>query len=283
MTSLDTGSSLPTPHGLSPPLTFLVVGCQRCGTTWLDAALREHPEVFLPKQKQTYFFDRNYDKGIEWYAANFEGREPAQTAVGEVATGYSLPHAIPRMHRHLPGVRLIMIVRDPIQRAYSYFLSRRAEQGWKSFEAALDDDPGLIDRGHYIDQIEAILERYPRERLLVLLYDDLAADDSAFLASALTFLGVDATFRSSQIGKQRNSAMFPRLRRFLHRAGLKPVLMWLGSSRVGDAVRSARKKLKAGASHSVSPATQERLRAHFTPYNDRLAAFLERDLSHWSR
>ena len=79
----------------SEDITFLMVGCQRCGTTWVDAALREHPEIYLPQQKQSYFFDRNYDRGMDWYLRNFEGVNTEHKAVGEVATGYSLPGAVP--------------------------------------------------------------------------------------------------------------------------------------------------------------------------------------------
>lgn len=62
-------------------LTFLMVGCQRCGTTWIDAALRDHPEVFLPAEKQSYFFDRNYDKGIDWYLEKFSSVDSGKVAV----------------------------------------------------------------------------------------------------------------------------------------------------------------------------------------------------------
>ena len=87
---------------------FIVAGVQRCGTTWLDTALRGHPEIFLPATKQSYFFDRTYERGIDWYWTRFDGAGPQHRAVGEVATGYSLPHAVPRLARHLPDIRLVM-------------------------------------------------------------------------------------------------------------------------------------------------------------------------------
>src|SRR5690554_2819459 len=95
-------------------ITFLVVGCQRCGTTWLDAALREHPEVYLPDTKQSYFFDRNLDKGAAWWLERFAGASERHRAVGEVATGYSLPHAVGPMAELVPHARLVMTVRHPI-------------------------------------------------------------------------------------------------------------------------------------------------------------------------
>ena len=62
------------------PLTFLMVGCQRCGTTWIDAALRDHPEVYLPPDKQSYFFDRHYERGIDWYLERFDAAGPGHRA-----------------------------------------------------------------------------------------------------------------------------------------------------------------------------------------------------------
>lgn len=264
-------------------LTFLMVGCQRCGTSWVNAALSEHPEVFLPAKKQTYFFDRNYDRGIGWYLEKFNDVQPQHTAVGEVATGYSLKQAVPLMASHFPTIKLIMTMRHPVDRAYSYYLSRSAERGWTSFEQALSDDPELLERGQYMEQIEALLEHYDREQLLLLFYDDLATDDAGYLRSILSFIGVDATFRSTQLGRQRNASMFPRARHALRRVGLGPVLKYLSQSRLGDIVRTTKKRWGPNGSKSIKPATRNRLVSHFQPYNDRLAEFTGRDLSSWNR
>jgi len=264
-------------------LTFLVIGCQRCGSTWIDAALREHPEIYLPAQKQTYFFDRHYDRGIDWYLGEFRDAGPEHRAVGEVATGYCLPEAIERVARHLPDVKLIMTMRHPVERAYSNFKTRRAEQGWASFEAAVEADPDLLERGRYIEQIEAVLEHYPREQLLLLLYDDLDRDDRAFLRSILEFIGVNPDFESSQFGLRRNAAMFPRLRKVMQSIGLRTVLRALSRSKVGDMVRRANKRHGRKASASIDPATRQRLIEYYRPLNERLGKLLGRDLEHWNR
>ena len=140
-------------------ITFLMVGCQRCGTTWVDAALREHLEIYLPEQKQSYFFDRNYDRGMDWYLGRFDAVNTKHKAVGEVATGYSLPHAVQNMAKHLPHVKIIMAMRNPIERAYSNYRVRYVEEGWSSFEDALEKSPDLLERGQYADQIEHLLHR----------------------------------------------------------------------------------------------------------------------------
>lgn len=262
-------------------VTFLMIGSQRCGTTWTDAALRTHPHVYLPEKKQSYFFDRNYDKGLNWYLEKFQDVLPQHVAVGEVATGYCLLHAIPRMAKHFPNVKLMMVMRNPVERAYSNFQSRQTEEGWNSFEDALTPGSELLERGHYIDQIECILKHYDQKNILFLLYDDLSGSDGEYIKRVYDFIGVDSDIKSKMIGQRKNSAMFPSLRRFLHQLGLKPLVSCLSNSWVGDSIRRSRKK-KGKAYRPMKQETKETLIAHFLPYNDRLAEFLGRDLSKWN-
>ncbi|MBT8484247.1 MAG: sulfotransferase [Phycisphaerales bacterium] len=263
-------------------LTFLVVGCQRCGTTWIDAALREHPQIYLPAQKQTYFFERHYDRGIEWYLRQFDGANTQHRAVGEVATGYCLTGVVARMAKHLPHVKLIMAMRHPVERAYSNFLTRRVESGWRSFEQAIEQDPDLLERGQYIEQIERLEKHYDRSRMHFLIYDDLLANDRAYLESILSFLGVDHDFDSSMIGQRMNAARFARLRAGLHRVGLKPALNALSRSAVGARIRRLTRARGRSSAETMDPETRARLVEHFASSNERLAAYLGRDLSAWT-
>ena len=261
-------------------VTFVVVGCQRCGTTWLDAALREHPEVYLPRQKQTYYFDRHFARGDAWYLDNFRDVAPGQAAVGEVATGYVLLDAIPRLAALLPHAKLIMTMRNPTQRASSFYESRRGEQGWKSFAQAREADPEILERGKYIEQIEALLEHYPRERLLPLFYDDLATDERAYYRSVLEFIGVDPTFETSRFGRRVNAAMFPALRARLKTVGLGPLVKAAAKSPLGDLVRT---RNKGGSGDKIGADERAKLIEYYRPFNARLAAFTQRDLSAWDR
>ena len=172
----------------SPPpsvITFFMVGCQRCGTTWTAAALRDHPQVYQPVKKQSYFFDRYYDKGIDWYLSFFKDVKPHHKAVGEIATGYCFPDSVPRMAKHFPDVKLMMVMRNPIDRAYSNYQTRKVEEEWDSFEDAIELDSEFLERGQYIDQVEALLEYYDRDKILFLLYDDLSNNDRAYLTEIL--------------------------------------------------------------------------------------------------
>ena len=268
----------------SPPtsiITFFMVGCQRCGTTWTAAALRDHPQVYQPIKKQSYFFDRFYDKGIEWYLDFFKEVEPQQKAVGEIATGYCLPHAVPRMAKHFPDVKLLMVMRNPIDRAYSNYQTRKVEENWSSFEEAMEVESGFLERGQYIEQAEELLKYYDRDKILFLLYDDLHDDDRAYLTRILDFIGVDSARESKLFGQRKNAAIFPRARKWLHRLGLDSFVHLIRKSLIGDWLRRSRKN-KGSAYQPMNPETKNKLIAHFRPYNDRLSVLLDRDLSYWN-
>jgi len=262
------------------PITFFMVGCQRCGTTWTDAALREHPEVFVPSRKQSYFFDRNLEKGIDWYMERFDGIEPHHKAVGEVATGYCRLEAISAMANQFPKVKLMMVMRNPIDRAYSNYQSRRVELQWASFEDAIESDSELLDLGQYMDQIDELLKYYKRDQILFLLYEDLHADEQGFIQSIFEFLGVNQEFESTMIGQRKNASMFPKLRNRLNRLGLQRLVIRISKSWIGDCMRRSRKR-KGNSYQPMKQETKKKLIEHFTPYNEKLSAFLQRDLSDW--
>ena len=162
--------------------TFLIVGAQRCGTTSMYKTLAQHPAV-LPAglRKGIHYFDTNYDRGLPWYRAHF----PLQWSMQRVAhannglahTGESSPYylfhplAAERIARDLPGIKVLVLLRDPVERAYSGYTHERA-RGFESesFERALDLEErrlaeedqrfaGRYDRGRYSLQHHAYIAR----------------------------------------------------------------------------------------------------------------------------
>ncbi len=260
-----------------------MVGCPRCGTTWVHAALKDHPQIYLPQQKQTYFFDVNYDKGLDWYLANFDGVTDSHLGVGEIATGYSLPHALPRLAEHFPHVKVMLAMRNPSERAYSFFQSRAVVQGWGSLSDAANEQPEILTQGRYIDQIDMLKDYYPDDRILLLFYDDLHNDDRAYLRSILRFLNVDDTWQSPQLGRMVQVAAFPRLRRTLRGLGMSPMLDIISRSGLGDLIRKQLKSRNVRRYAPMDPETREFLNDYYRPYNLRLQEYSGRDLSAWAR
>lgn len=258
-----------------------MVGCPRCGTTWLHSALKDHPEVYLPAQKQTYFFDVNYENGLAWYLSNFSQAGERHKAVGEIATGYSQRHALPRLASDFPHAQVLLAMRDPAERAYSFYQSRAVGEGWKSLREAVDAQPEILELGRYVEHIERIYEFFPPERVLFLFYDDLEADDRAYLRRVLEFIGVDPDFESRHFGSLIQVAAFPRLRRFLRRMKMGPLVDVVSKSPLGDMLR---KRLKTSSFRRYPPMDEETrafLRDYYRPYNERLAALCGRDLTTW--
>tara|TARA_B100000674_G_scaffold331624_1_gene276993 strand:- start:431 stop:1252 length:822 start_codon:yes stop_codon:yes gene_type:complete len=265
------------------PLTFLMVGCQRCGTTWIDAALRDHPEVYLPEDKQSYFFDRHYERGIDWYLERFDAVGPGHRAVGEIATGYCLVDVVATVAKHFPDVKILMVVRHPVERLMSNYQVRKQEQGWTSLEQALDSGSDLLERSRYADQLEEILRYWPRDRVKVLFQEDLALDDRAYYRSICEFIGVDPDVETTQFGQIKNSAMFPRIRRTFTALRMRPVLDILSRSPVGTALRRMKKQSGRRGYATMSPAMRKRLLDEFRSANQRLADITGRTLDHWNQ
>ncbi len=130
---------------------FLIVGAQRCGTTSMYRALAEHPSVRKAVlHKGVHYFDMNYDRGLGWYRAHFPltSRAPAGAAQTFESSPYYLFHplAAERIAADLPGVKLIVLVRDPVERAYSAYTHEFA-RGFETepFEAAIELEPGRLN------------------------------------------------------------------------------------------------------------------------------------------
>ena len=206
---------------------FLIVGAQRCGTTSLFRALAAHPDVLPPLfHKCVHFFDINYDKGFDWYRGHFPLRRVAERRIRAgvtPTTGESSPYylhhplAAERIATHLPDVRLIALLRDPVERAYSahrHELARGYET--EEFERALDLEPqrlageeerlaedptyrsfshqhqAYVTRGEYARQLERLAAAVGWSRVLVLDSETFFTSPEQEYARALRFLGLRA-------------------------------------------------------------------------------------------
>jgi hypothetical protein len=198
---------------LRPLPTFLIIGAQKAGTTALYSYLRRHPDITGPPWKEVSFFDRHYRRGEAWYRGNFPLRRGEH--VGEASPSYLFhPLGPQRVAALLPDVRLIALVRNPADRAFSHYQHEVAlGREPLSFEDALEAeeertrgevermlaDPGYFSRawwdftylarGRYADQLERWLAVFPRDRLLVLSSEELAARTGPTYARVLEFLG----------------------------------------------------------------------------------------------
>jgi hypothetical protein len=174
---------------------FLVLGAQRCATSWLYFCLKEHPDIYLPHVKELHYFDSHYDKGVEHYRRYYRLWR-GQKAIGDITPSYIYKEeAAARIASDLPAARLIVIFRDPAERAFSeYKMYRRNGAVRCDFETAIVQDRQYIERGFYYSQLMHYLNSFPREKILVLIFEDLEKDPVAYLQKIFTFLGVREDF-----------------------------------------------------------------------------------------
>jgi hypothetical protein len=176
---------------------FVIIGATKSATTWLLQNLQAHPDVFMP-DPELHFFSREFERGAAWYRAQFAGAPPGRV-IGEKSASY-LPHpAVPtRLKALLPEARLIVQLRNPIERAYSAYCMhfRRGEVG-EDIEHYLGDDSPHAERlragGLYFRHISRFLELFAREQLCVTLYDDLDRDPAGVLNRVRQHIGLATT------------------------------------------------------------------------------------------
>ena len=187
---------------------FLIIGAEKAATTWLARSLAEHPSVFVPPEKELFFFSSRFDRGLEWYADHFKAWS-GEARVGEATPVYlSHPDAPRRIRDTLGEVDLIVSLRHPVDRAYSAYwhnLRHGRIAPERGFEGCLAADAWEIrSRGEYARHLTRYLAHVPRSRLEVLQYDRIRDDATAELRRSLEFLGVDPDFRPSTLGARLN-------------------------------------------------------------------------------
>lgn len=180
-----------TPAGRPQAPNFLYLGPDKAGSTWLAAVLRWHPEIFVTPAKDTYYFDRYYERGMTWYLAQFSGWQ-GEAIVAELCHDYLYsPVAITRIAKDLQAPRAMVTLREPVSRAlsaYRYLLKHGRYRG--TFEEAIRERPELLEHGRYSPYLTRAFERLGRDSVLVADFDLLGEDPRAFASKVFRFLEV---------------------------------------------------------------------------------------------
>lgn len=218
-----------------PLPSFIIGGAPKAGTTALWAYLAEHPEVFMPSYKEPHFFSRlqgdlgngivkpgpirtiTYYNGLQWYEDLFKPGSGAK-AKGEASTHYlSAPDAAGLIKEYVPDVRLIFLLRDPVDRLYSqYWQTYRLGTSMPDFESMFKSNHSAFTYFCYVSKYKMHLERFfstfAADQILVLLDTDLKNHPEGTLQKVHRFIGVDPEFIPSVLGKAFNPNTFPRIR-----------------------------------------------------------------------
>jgi len=256
----------------------LIIGAQKSGTSFLHRQLDRHADIKMARRFQReagrwqlhneiHYFDARYERGLRWYSSHFS-LSPWQRCsrrgilFGEKTPKYLCDPRVPeRVHRELPDAKLIVLLRNPVERAYSHYrMNARNKKLTASFEEVVNAEfmrweggarrlletgqleacenkvwNNLLARGLYVIQLRRWMQHFPREQFLIIRSEDLFDQPAALYEGVLEFLGVrKQRLTSFSSGKTEHPPMAPELR--------------------------------------------ERLAGFFKPYNEALYAFLERDL-----
>lgn len=201
---------------------FLILGAQKCGTTWMYEVLREHPQVFLPEQRELEFFsytNKISRIGLNGYSEYFAGVTD-EKAIGEKTASYlwnSSEHRawcnkprgfqpdIPRsVLRCLgPDVNCVVSLRDPVSRAISAYVHhihwKNIERGDPFLEAG--QRHGIVHMGFYYEHLKLWFDVFDPARIKVFIFEDMMRDQASACVDLFTFLDVDPTFRSASSGR----------------------------------------------------------------------------------
>lgn len=294
---------------------FLLIGAQKCGTTALYYALRQHPDIYMSPVKEPFYFVLNgapppykvpsaeYWARLRYtadsYAALFQGAT-SQRAIGEASALYLSSYQPERTAANIqafnPQMRLIALLRQPAARAWSAFQYYRAREfePLKRFPAALaaeatrrkgNDLPDLrhFANGCYFANLKPYFERFPREQIRVYLYEEWNQQPQVVLRDIFAFLGVDDNVL---IEPPRTNVTFRYrhawLRRFLDepnvaRKGLEHILQGRLRTRLYHKLRSYNRVQSPRLDAGLRRTLTERYRSDI----EQLQHLIQRDLSHW--
>lgn len=283
---------------------FLVIGAEKAGTTWLYARLAEHPDVYVPDTKEIHYFNE-YDSnlnprdhftrhGADWYARFFQERTN-QSAIGEVTPMYLCDGQAPsRIASVYPDIKLVVVLRNPVDRFTSHFwmASMKGHHQGEIAAAAQGEDERFVKRGNYAEQLDGYYGLFPSEKIKVFIFEEMIANPEEALDELAQFLGVRSEgFREANHHEVENGAA--RLRApLLNDIGIS-VARFLRSNallfqlakflkRVG-VYRFVRKLNRSQSDYPpLDPSLRTQLEAYYRPQVERIEARLGRKITAWA-
>lgn len=235
---------------------FLIIGTQKGGTTSLYNYLIQHPNILKSTHKEIHFFDKYYNKGVQWYKRQFPlpSEKGKRDITGEATPRYLYDPTVPlKVHKLMPHVKLIVLLRNPVDRAYSNYqmgiynrmpdlLKKGSTDKFMSFEEVLKTNIGrsYLKKGIYADQLARWMQLFPRNQILIIQSEKFFSNPQATLNQIYRFLGVPV----------------------MEAKNLEPY--------------------RKGNYEDINPKTREKLLAYFKPHNRRLYRLLNMKYN-WGR
>ena len=299
---------------------LFILGAMKCGTSTLHSYLGQLPDVCMSDPKEPFFFEAEYEKGLDFYRRKYFAHWKGQEVIGEARhRNLYLPYIPDRIRAMNPDAKLIAVLRNPVERAFSHWYFNcwhkvetlglkqalqadllRMERGlrYETEDEQVEhircfyqngeqgDGPyrTYLDTGYYFEQIERYLQRFPQEALKVVMFEDLIRRPAEIVTDLVEFLRLDSTRNCFQGEIRENLSQAPEppgwMSTVWHRSGLRAILPAGLRDRVYQLTYNrVRKAMKP----KLDDRTRRWLCDHYREHNRRLADWLGRDLSHWDR
>jgi hypothetical protein len=234
-------------QGLTLP-HFLGIGAQKAGSTWLYENLRCHPDVFLPDTKDLKYFSRNFHESLRGYSRNFAASNGR--VVGDICTSYSIlpQERIRFIRRVMPDARILVVLRNPIERAWSFANMQLVRDSGRRLQDVSDSEfishfrkEGSRGHGDYRSLLERWFYEFPEDQVWIGFFDEIAEQPRVFLTNVFDFLGVRTevnweSFPYQSVVNAGPKAPIPDRLRDLLEEMYGPTLDWL-RKRFGDQVQ----------------------------------------------
>jgi hypothetical protein len=273
--------------------TFLGIGVQGGGTTWLAGCLQQHPEICM-ERKELHFFNNHYNtKGWKWYETHFQP-DSKSLAYGEWTPEYIFnDNAFKRICRDLKDIKILAMFRNPVDRTYSQYWRYRVAGFTKlDFNRAIQEYPFFINRSMYFENWTRYVEHFGQENCLPLFFEEVKEKPAEEFSKICRFLGVDHSFQPDFNKPKKNEARFNRsqklvdvitsIKQALFRAGLEGVVTGFKKLHVKELLERMNKK-KTQYPFKLSVEERKHLWDLYF-YDDirKFSQYIEKDLSMWN-
>lgn len=221
---------------------FIYIGTSKAGSTWLFDVLSRHPDVYMIPTKGLYFFDHHFHQGWQWYLDHFaEAR--SEKVIAEISHSYLYSQVARDYVAEMnPNIKLMMCLRNPIDRAVSMYLDGVRNGKWNGpLEDRIEDTPEIAEEGCYAEYVANYLECFPREQVHISLFDDLKQDPQKHALRVFDFLGVASMPLEPKLQTKVMPASMPRYDRLCSATkSLSQICRELGWKRFRGRVKRSR-------------------------------------------
>lgn len=266
---------------------FIIAGAPKSGTTALRDYLSQHPDIYMAEGEVRYYNqEKNYKQGLSWYEKHFLDRTN-EKAVGEKTPSYMYLSDVPeKMHKDNPNVKLIFMMRNPVDRAYSDYWMGRLKGKFNFPFCEIEKHKKLfLEVGEYAEQIKRYLKYFPMEQMFFIISEEFRANRDEEMKKVLRFLEVDENFNfpdleDKHVGIQSKSSLYTLL------VDIHKKVIDTNATKRTKKVNKVVKKIfsysnKIGKYPEMDEKTRRQLEKYFEKSNNELEKITGRDLKKW--